>query len=118
MSNTIRFYFEIDKEADAEEMRKLIEAELLDCEGVDKSEVVIPKQRLVGVDDIVLTIGAAVLIAKSAKEGVEALSELLKSLTKLIENCKALKSAIVETPDGAKPLEDISKDEIGKLISN
>lgn len=110
MPEPIRIHFELDDTADPEAMRSAIEAEIATLEGLDMAEIVIEKPRMTGVE-IAAMIGAGIVIAKSARQAIDVVSDIVESLTALVRNVKGLKAAIVETQDGGKRIEDLTSDD-------
>ncbi len=110
MSEPMRIHFELDGDADPEALRSAIDAEIATLSGIEIAEVVIEAPRLM-VGEVVTMIGAGIVIAKSAKEAVDVVSEIVESLTKLVRNVKGLKAALVDTDDGAKQIEDLTDDD-------
>ena len=110
MSEAIRLHFEIDDEvADPEALRSAIEEEIKSLNGIETSEVIIEELRT-GVE-IVTMIGAGIVIARSAKDAIDIVSDIVESLTRLVENMKGLKAALVDTDDGRKDIEALTNDE-------
>ena len=111
MSKPITLYFEVEDEADLETVKARLADGLAQIPNVEESEVQQPEQRITGIE-IAAALGAAILIANSAKDAVDALDKVVTSLTKLIRSIKGLKSAIVETPSGPKKLEEVTGNDL------
>lgn len=114
MSDPIRIYFELDENADPEKVRSSLAEGLRHIEGVEASEVRQPDQRISGLE-IAAAIGAAIVVAKGAQEAIEVTAAVIASVTKLVRSIKGLRTAILETPSGPKPLEEVTESDVASL---
>jgi len=114
MSNPITIYFELDENVDIEEIKNDIEQGLLPIEEIEESDVQIPEQRFTGLE-IAAAIGAVILVTENAGKLIDTSTELVNKLTELVRSIKGLKAAIVETPDGPRPLVDMTAAELVSL---
>ena len=107
MEDPIRIFFELDDDVDTEKIKAEISEGLMRLECVESSEVQETNQRFSGVE-LAATIGAAILVAKSAKEAIDVLGDVISSLTNFVQNLKGLKAVVLETHSGPKRLEEVT----------
>jgi len=112
MSSPITIYFELEDEVNFEEIKAKLANGLAQIPNVEESEVQQPEQRFITGAEIAVGLGAAIMIAKSAKEAIDVVDGFVTSLTKLIHSIKGLKSATIETPSGPKRLEEATDNDI------
>lgn len=107
MEDPIRIFFELYDNVDVESVKAEISEGLMKLEYVESSEVQETNQRITGVE-LVATIGAVILVAKSAKEAIDVLGDVISSLTNFVQNLKGLKAVVLETHSGPKRLEEVT----------
>ena len=109
--DALTFHFEVEEGFDAEALAATVAERLSKVEGVEQSEAEVEDERL-GVAEAVAVIVGFVLLAKAAREGVEALTKFVTSLRKMMEEVKGLRGAVLDLA-GKK----VSLDEPDKVIS-
>lgn len=116
MSNPITIYFTLEADSDATAVKQDLEKVLQEFEEIEENEVEITDQRFTGLE-VAAAIGAVIVVAESAGKLIDTSTDLVNKLTKLVASIKGLKEAIVETPDGAKPLAELTGEQLMALAS-
>lgn len=106
MDKQVNFYVELDDDVNPKIVKKEIEKYLKSIDLITESDVYQTSPRMTGVE-IVAAIGVAIMVGKSVTEAIDTTSDILQSIGRLFKEIKGLRSIIVETPEGAKRIEDL-----------
>ena len=107
MENQVTIFFKIEDGADVDEIKSTLAEGIAGITDVEESDLYLRNQRLTGAE-VVATIGAVILVAKSAQEAVDAIRTVIASVTELVKDVKGLKDVVVETTSGPKNIEEVT----------
>lgn len=108
MGPVLKLYFELDNDVEPNAIRTTLADRLRTLEGVETADVQQPDQRIITGAEVVATIGAAILIARSAKDALDVARNLIKSLAEVVQEVKGLRAVVVDTKTGPKKLEELT----------
>lgn len=112
MSESVKIFFELEDGADKDAILFSLEQGLKKIQSIESSMVREHTEKVLGVDDVVVLLGAIVLVAKSAKEVIDVTADILDSVKELVKSIKGLKAVVVETKSGPKKLQEVKAGDI------
>ena len=115
MSEAILINFKVEQGADVEALSAQLAGQLEGIKTVVEAEAEPEAYRVVGVDDVLLTIGAGVVLVKSARGAVEEIRKLVSSVKALVQEIDGLVDAIVAVRSEERKLSDLTEDDLKTL---
>jgi hypothetical protein len=112
----VDFVFDVDDEADRNQLAGLIEQRLVALDGVTEVEAKATEERITGVE-IVAAIGVTVLIIKGSRMAVHEMRLLLQEVKLLIHDIKGLKSASIEIEGKQIPTDEVDDKAIQDFLA-
>ena len=106
--------FELEEHADTGTVANTLREQLSAIESVSEADTK-PVETRLGVVETVSLITAGVVLLREAKTGVEAVTELLDAIKKLIEKVGEVKQAYIEVRGRKVPIDEVTEEDLQAL---